>query len=344
MAVTDDGNEGGVLIAELLRLAEFIEQLNRAIEKPVTVADLFRNAFRHLHELIEFDVAASLMIEQTLDLFVSRREQSDDVVGERLVAALREIVELEMAGSLGTADVLPQGDFPDLPALDHGDGYDPIAVRIDVPLSLEDAVIGYVVLFRGEKAFTAHEATLLRIVSSHVMFAISSLRTRDQLRDLAEIDELTGVWNRRYIRRKLAAEVERARTYQVPLSVMMIDVDNLKPVNDRYGHGMGDVMLSELCGAIRDTLRGPDALARLGGDEFFLMLPHTDLQGARQLAGRLLDIVRAIEIPTNDGSFRPTISVGIATYVTDMTSAELMQRADDRLYDSKRAGKNRFSW
>ena len=334
----------GDLVAQLVRIADFVDDLTRELEKSGSLGDLFRTTFRLLHDLMPFDVAASLMLEQTLDLYISRREGADRIVSERLVGELRSLVQSEIPVSLGAADVVTQGDFADLPrTLEPGD---PLAVKVNIPLMLDERAAGLLVLFRSEDAFDPKEVTLLRIVSSHVIFAIANLRTRDQLRDLAETDELTGIWNRRYMRRRLTAEVERAKTYNLPLSVMMIDVDNLKAVNDRYGHGMGDVLISELCGAIRETLRTPDALARWGGDEFLLVTPHTDSAGARQLAGRLLEIVRETEIPTGDGQrIRPTVSIGVASYFPpDMTATEVVQRADDRLLDAKRAGRNRFTW
>lgn len=330
-------------LAELVRVADFVEELSRELERSASVADLFRTAFRLLHQLMPFDVGATLMLEQTLDLYVARREDADRVVDDPLVAELRRIVQSEIPLALGSADLVPQGDFADLPKAEQIG--DPLTFELHVILTIEDRVAGLLAVFRAEEPFDSRAMSLLRILGSHLMFAIASLRSRDQLRDLAETDDLTGVWNRRYMRRRLGSEIDRAKTYNLPLSVAMLDVDDLKPVNDRYGHGMGDVLLSELCGAIRDALRTPDVLARFGGDEFFLMLPHTDIHGARQLAGRLLEVVRSINIQTGDSqSIRPTISMGLASYAGDMTTAELIQRADDRLYDSKRAGRNRFSW
>jgi diguanylate cyclase (GGDEF)-like protein len=140
--------------------------------------------------------------------------------------------------------------------------------------------------------------------------------------------------------------VERSRIYKVPLSVLMFDVDDFKYINDNYGHPLGDVVLSELCGAIKETLRPTDHLARFGGDEFTIVLPHTDLKGARATADRILERVRKLRLMSDDGKMiRTAISIGLATFLeSDDGPADLLQRADDRLYDSKHAGKNRVSW
>ena len=112
-----------------------------------------------------------------------------------------------------------------------------------------------------------------------------------------------------------------------------------------FGHTVGDVVLSELCGAVRETLRPPDLFARFGGDEFAIILPHTDLGGACAVADRILQKVRMLTIPADDeGSIRCSISLGIADYQrTDTTAADVIRRADERLYEAKRAGKNRYS-
>ena len=109
--------------------------------------------------------------------------------------------------------------------------------------------------------------------------------------------------------------MERARVYSLPLTLLMFDIDEFKAINDSFGHTIGDVVLSELCGAVRETLRPPDLFARFGGDEFAIILPHTDLGGACAVADRILQKVRALTIPADEeGSIRCSISLGIADY------------------------------
>jgi len=101
-------------------------------------------------------------------------------------------------------------------------------------------------------------------------------------------------------------------------------------------------VLSELCGAVHDSLRPPDVLARFGGDEFAIILPHTDLEGARVVAGRILDRVRDVAIAGDDEeTIRCSVSIGGAVYRTGDSATDLLRRADERLYESKRSGKNR---
>jgi diguanylate cyclase (GGDEF)-like protein len=104
-------------------------------------------------------------------------------------------------------------------------------------------------------------------------------------------------------------------------------------------------VLSELCGAVRETLRPPDLFARFGGDEFAIILPHTDLSGARAVSDRILDKVRSLTVETEDGAIRCSISIGVAEFqpASDAVADDMVRRADERLYQSKRSGKDRYT-
>src|SRR5687767_8800631 len=131
----------------------------------------------------------------------------------------------------------------------------------------------------------------------------------------------------------------------VPLSLLLFDIDDFKQINDSFGHVIGDVVPSELCGAVRESLRPTDSISRFGGDEFAVILPHTDLAGAKAVAERVLARVRALTIPTDEeGAIQCAISIGMAEYRReDAGAGDLIRRADERLYLAKRQGKNRYT-
>ena len=161
------------------------------------------------------------------------------------------------------------------------------------------------------------------------------------LRRLASEDDLTGAYNRRHILALAACEWERSSRYGGALSLLMVDVDHFKRVNDTYGHAVGDGVLQTLVRTCGLCLRRTDAVGRLGGEEFLILLPDTDEHAAAEVGERLRAVLASSE--TAAGQPRVTVSVGVASRRPDTASLEhLLKRADDALYAAKAAGRNQL--
>jgi diguanylate cyclase (GGDEF)-like protein len=172
----------------------------------------------------------------------------------------------------------------------------------------------------------------------------AALGDREQM---AMTDVLTGAFNRRYLLQHLTHELRRAHRSRSELSLLVLDFDNFSEVNNHFGHAAGDATLTELAKRIKTNLpRSGDWSARLGGDEFVVVLPHTDIAGAGVLAEKLLRAVDATPLDTRAGVVRMTVSIGASGLgaIIDRDSATpetLLELADQCLYTSKRAGRNR---
>ncbi len=161
-------------------------------------------------------------------------------------------------------------------------------------------------------------------------------------------DPLTGIYNRRYLDRRIDEEVKRALRYDFPLSVLMLDIDRFKAVNDRFGHRAGDAVLSKLGQTIAQSVRRSDVVARYGGEEVLVIATHTPIHAAAELGERLRRLVEATDFTTHDRpdrqSLQVTVSIGIAALNAEKNdSRSLIQSADEALYRAKKEGRNRIA-
>jgi two-component system, cell cycle response regulator len=166
-------------------------------------------------------------------------------------------------------------------------------------------------------------------------------KTEEKLNILATTDELTGLWNRRYFMRILRHEMERGKRYNNVFSVLMLDIDHFKKVNDEHGHAAGDKALEHLAQVIKKHMRQVDVPCRFGGEEFAIIIPHTNLEGSYQIAERLRRFVQDNPINYQNKDIFFTISIGLAQYEQTIADEdELLKSADDALYQAKRNGRN----
>lgn len=164
-----------------------------------------------------------------------------------------------------------------------------------------------------------------------------------EVQHIAVTDGLTGLYNRRGFFELSNHEMERIKRFESTFSVIMIDIDHFKRVNDTYGHAVGDQVLKQVAARFHEQVRKVDILGRYGGEEFSILLPETKLAGARNLAERLRCCIADQPIETAKGFMNMTISVGLATLVNSaMTLEEILKQADDALYQAKESGRNRI--
>jgi diguanylate cyclase (GGDEF)-like protein len=326
---------------QIRSVLSLIRELSGRATRADSATELFSQALAVFHRVVPFDVAAAVMLESNLDLHIVTREGLESLVNDRFIGKIREQLLSVIPADFTDGDIVVKGERHVLPARETPG--DCLAYSARAIVNIASRTSGLLLFFRCEE-FQREENDLIDIFCATLSIVLANMAAQERILNLAETDDLTGIWNKRSFRRHLPQEVERARIYGVPLSLLMFDVDDFKDVNDTHGHTAGDVVLSELCGAVRGTLRAPDLFSRFGGDEFAVILPHTDFAGACACADRILSTVRQLEVPAEeDAAIRISISIGVAIYQDGDDAASLIRRADERLYVSKRHGKNRYT-
>ncbi|MFC8299195.1 diguanylate cyclase [Micromonospora orduensis] len=209
------------------------------------------------------------------------------------------------------------------------------------------AALGVLALYDrvGADEFDDDDLVTLRTFAGHAAVAVENVRVHEEAQRLSLTDPLTGLWNYRYLRESIRREVERASRFGRMLSVLALDLDRFKDVNDTYGHAAGDTVLAEFARRVRGEIREVDLAFRQGGEEFVLLLPETDARGAAIVAERLGAAVREtpIAVEAYAGPVLVTVSVGIAVYPDHgSTGREVLEAADDALYAAKAAGRDTY--
>ncbi len=208
----------------------------------------------------------------------------------------------------------------------------------------DGTVVGLISVAREGEAFSTDERELFHYLASQASLSIENVDLHELVQRQAVTDDLTGLFNHRRFQEVVTAEVERARRFEQPLGLFMLDIDDFKEVNDTYGHQQGDLVLQEVGRVLKDSSREIDEPARYGGEELAVALPQTDLDGAHLLAERVRTAIAALEIPRlgGEGVIKVTASFGVAAVPeTASGKEELIASADAALYRAKRAGKNR---
>ena len=335
---------GELAVNELnMRLEAMVEDLTEAVERAEEEARRTR-ALAELGGTIDLDEVLS----RTLEAAGSMRAADAALIttrgldGKPLVATLGlSLEEAERQAVLGPPDGRRARSIsiryrysPEEVGNDGG----LIHAGLAVPLADEEGRAGFLVVFtRSEsESFGNGDVRALEELASRAAPAIENARRFREARQLADLDALTNLHNRRYFHETLAREVARAQRYDRRLALIVFDLDDFKEVNDRIGHLAGDAVLAEAAARVREVVRSADIACRVGGDEFAVILPESALTDGDQLYRRIEHAVTSRPI-ANVGTLR--LSAGVAELRSEDDPVTFFQRADDALYRAKEGGK-----
>jgi diguanylate cyclase (GGDEF)-like protein len=215
---------------------------------------------------------------------------------------------------------------------------------VSIPLKLGEKALGFLNLVMApEVVFSGDEIKLLQTIGNQFSAAIERARIYEKFEKLAMIDSLTGLYNRRQLFILGQNEFSRAYRYNHPISVIMLDIDLFKKVNDVYGHLIGDQVLQQIANRCRSILRGSDIIGRYGGEEFLILLPETMVGQAQRIANRIRLLILDHPIVTDRGEIFVTVSMGISSMDGECDSKLewVVDQADQALLQAKESGRNK---
>ncbi|MHC4618425.1 MAG: sensor domain-containing diguanylate cyclase [Planctomycetota bacterium] len=213
---------------------------------------------------------------------------------------------------------------------------------IIAPLICQERVVGVLNLAdkMSSENFSSEDIALVELFSQLVGASVGNIKLFEKMQHQATTDGLTGLVNHKSFYEILEKELWRSRRYGGAISLIMIDIDNLKHINDTYGHRAGDKVIKTISSKIRECIRHIDTAARYGGDEFSVVLPNTSLADATVVAERMVDAVAHSPITWENEHIGLSISVGLGQYDAETSPEDITSRSDEALYTAKQAGKN----
>lgn len=217
----------------------------------------------------------------------------------------------------------------------------PSKAIINIPLFSRNTHFGWFNVFSSRKELTAGETDFLNIFAQQIEMAITIAGLFEEVKAQAVTDGLTGLYNRRYFEEYLKKEVTRALRQKQPFSIIGLDLDHLKQINDKYGHAYGDLAIKTVAEVLKRNARSIDTAARMGGEEFNLILPGVESDGAMIAAERIRKALESEKLDTID---HITASIGVATFLEHSDNIEdILELTDQAMYQSKRNGRNRVT-
>ncbi|MDR1727774.1 MAG: diguanylate cyclase [Acidobacteriota bacterium] len=317
---------------------ETLREVTRAITSTLDLKEVLEKILEAMSQFIDFDKSAVLLSEG--DNFVVKSNNGFgasrvaegmpvDVVRDKFVNKITLTREAVISNDLDTCF------REDAPAGGDGGG-----VLAGIPVIYRDDLLGVIVMSCRDKAVSKE---LLFTLAGQAGVAIQNARLFEKINTMATRDGLTGLYNRRYFFELAEMEFARYKRYGSPLSVLMMDIDHFKGINDKYGHAIGDRVLTHLARKLDTLLRESDIVGRYGGEEFAVLLPETQPDVASVIAERIRKAIEDDVVWTDGfGVVRYTLSIGVGAFARESESvAEVFNAADKRLYEAKEAGRNR---
>lgn len=329
-----------------------LNDLSKSLVATLDTDQIINTAYTRMQEVVPHDILSIVLFSQKkLWLFSNVKLNVDEIeeIKSAIVYALKEVTDSVDSNAYKTA-VKYIGEGQSERSMNSGNSEKKkeefqFANRLFFPLDSGGHKIGMLKLIRySDEPFSKHQYDILSMIVSTLTLALRNSEVHREAQAMATIDSLTGLFNKRYFSDMLDREFKGTMRYQTPVSLIMMDLDNFKMINDRYGHQAGDAVIKEISAMLTKSLRDIDVPARYGGDELAIILPETGAEQAFFVAKRLKRLFEQNPIKYRGNSITVTASIGISSCPNSSikTVEDMISEADKALYDAKKCGRNRI--
>ena len=327
-----------------------LNDLSKAVVATLDTDKIVFTAYSRMQEIVPHDVLSVVLFKQKklwvlspVKLYVNETEEIKKLV----LQTIKKIDDVADDGSYKMeVRHLKRGESETMdPAAQTKAGCSEISNRLFLPMEIGKNRIGALHLIRYSGGpFSDHEYNIVSMIVSTLTLALRNSEIHREVQELATTDSLMGIYNKRYFCETLTKEFKCTMRYQSPVSLVMIDLDNFKLINDQHGHQAGDTVLREVAAMIGKSLREIDVPARYGGDEIAVILPETAIEQAFFVAKRIKRLIEERPIGFKGKYINVTASFGISSCPNSVikTVEDMIAVADKALYDAKRYGRNRI--
>lgn len=322
-----------------------LNELNKAVVATLDADRIIQTAYTGMQEIIPHDILSVVLFKQKKFWLLSSLKLNVKEVAEiktLTMLAVKEITDIVDEDAYKTAVKFLRGDKQGVRNAEWGVRN---TNRLFFPMQIGGDRIGGVQLIRySEEPFSEHEYNMISMIVSTLTLALRNSEAHREVQEMATTDSLTGLFNKRHFCEALTKEFKVAMRYQTPVSLLMIDLDNFKLINDRFGHQAGDAVLKEIALLLTRSLREIDIPARYGGDEVAIILPETVIEQAFFVAKRIKKLIEEHPVKFGQRSIKVTASFGISSCPNSLIKSveDMIAAADKALYDAKRYGRNRI--
>jgi diguanylate cyclase (GGDEF)-like protein len=337
-------------LAQQAQRAEVLGELMRLFSSSLSLEDILDTVVAKSTKVL--GDTAFILLNADAKLRLEAAFSTDPQRLTRMLVTTVNVTPQTVAGEL-LRDVLEGGKPLLVPNLNATQGLPELRPLIEkygfmsliaIPIRAKDRIFGaFISMSSGSRVLSDAELAPAEELADFTAMVVENARLFSELQRTATIDPLTGLFNTRLFHEVLSRETARTHRYSTPLSLLMIDVDSFKRVNDNFGHPVGDKVLVHISQILERTVRNTDFVFRYGGDEFSVILPGTNVEGAVRTAEKILQKVQSSQVPQIMGyPGLVSVSIGVSEYRKGTPSETLISEADQALYASKRSTKNTY--